>query len=358
VIVEGAIVDREGARRGYVRLQNGFVVETGGIGTDSTRGKKRRIRGIVVPSPVNAHTHLGDSVWQREPPHLPVEQIVGSPSGLKFRLLSETPGPVKVRAMRDALRQMVRGGVGATIDFREEGRAGADLLRAAANGLPIAVHILGRPLRRPIDRSEVDSVLRVTDGIGLSSIAQDPRSVRETIARRCRALGKRYALHASETVRESVREYLHPRPDLLVHLSEATDADLADVASAKVAVAICPRSNALFGRRPDIARFVSAGVAVLLGTDNAMFQAPSIWRELEFAYHSARLVRRPVRPEFLFHAAFVAPWEWLGKPDSSRIAAGSPAGPIILRLPTDDPYYQVVVRATEHLIVRPEPRRP
>ena len=97
-------------------------------------------------------------------------------------------------------------------------------------------------------------------------------------------------------------------------------------------------------------------LSVMLGTDNAMFHAPSIWRELEFAYVATRLRRRPVSAEFLARAALVEPWRWLGEPRAARVAPGMPVPPLVLRLPPDDPAYQVVTRTTEHLIVRVGPR--
>lgn len=357
MLVEGVIADREGVRRAYVRFRDGRVSETGQIGTDSTRGRVRRIRGIVVPAPVNGHTHLADAVWTREPPHEPVEQLVGSPTGLKFRLLSETSPARKVAAMRAALRQMERFGIAASIDFREEGLEGVRLLRKADRGLSVRAVILGRPKARPVERNELRALLREADGVGLSSVAQEDAPTRDVIARMCRSLQKHYALHASEVVRESPEDYLHPRPDLLVHLTNATDDDLRQVQEAGVYVTVCPRSNALFGRAPDFSRFQAARVHVMIGTDNAMFQAPSLWRELEFAYHSSRLAHRPVSPEYLFEAAFVRPWDWLGEPRKASVGVHGTDQALVLRLPTEDPYYQLVARATEHLMIRPASRR-
>ena len=355
LIVEGSLLDADGARPGYARLRRGRLVETGAVGADSTRGRVRRVRGIVVPSPVNGHTHLGDAVATREPPHVPLADMVRPPDGYKFRLLRDTSPSAKRRAMRQALELMDRQGVAATLEFREEGLAGARLLRAAARGLGVRVILLGRPIARPIDREELEELLSVADGVGLSSIGEETEETRRTVSRRCRALGKRFALHASESIREPADRYLDPRPDLLVHLAKATPEDLERVAEEKVAVAVCPRSNALFGRRPDLALFERLGVRMLLGTDNAMFHSPSIWRELEFAYVTGRLVRRPVRPEFLFRAAFVHPYEWLGEPKAARLVAGGPVRPLAFRLPPDDPAYQIVARATEHVMVRSGP---
>lgn len=356
VLVEGAIIDDEGVRSGYVRFRAGRIVDTGKLGTDSTRGRERRVRGIVVPRPVNGHTHLGDAAYEGEPPHQPLEQIVAAPDGLKFRLLRDTPRTVKRRAMRDALRRMARGGVAAVIDFREEGIPGVQLWRQAARGLDLEALALGRPLARPLDRRELSELLEIADGVGLSSAREETREFRTAIGEACRARGKHFALHASESARESVDDYLRPRPDLLVHLTSATEEDLEQVAAQKVAVAVCPRSNALFGRRPDLALHARLGLNTLLGTDNAMFHAPSIWRELEFAYVSARLAGRPVAPEFLAAAAFVHPWRWLGQPERAHIARGSPADPLVVRLPTEAPAYQLVTRTTEHLISRPGSR--
>ncbi|HZY70292.1 MAG TPA: amidohydrolase family protein [Thermoplasmata archaeon] len=352
MIVEGALVDAEGARPGYARVERGRVVEVGQGGTDSTHGRERRLRGIVVPRPVNAHTHLGDAMFGREPPWTTFDEIVRPPDGAKFRLLATTPARVKVAAMRAELRRLEQLGHGAVIDFREEGVPGARWFRSAASHRALVTFLFGRPVRRPLDPKELAALLEVADGVGLSGIGEEPAPTRRIIAEACRARGKRYALHASEGVREPVEEYLDPRPDLLVHLTAAADDDLRQVVEAAVPVAVNSRSNALFGRRPDFARLRDLGVTTLLGTDNAMLNAPSIWRELEFAYVSARLAGRPIEPEFLFRAAFVNPWAWLGKPDHARIAPDSPAAPLVLRLPPDDPTYQIVTRVTESVMVR------
>ncbi len=357
MLVEGAILDADGPRAAYVRLREGRVVETGARGTDSSHGRERRISGIVIPSPVNGHTHLGDAMSTREPPPGPLARLVQPPHGYKFRLLATTPPSEKIRAMRAALARMQRAGVAVTIDFREEGRDGVRLLRSAARASGVRTVILGRPLARPIDRDELAEVLRVADGIGLSSARDETVETRRAVARACRTRRKPFALHASEAAREDPTAYLEPRPDLLVHLTEATRDDLAAVERAGVPVAVCPRSNALFGRQPDLRAMERLGVTLFLGTDNAMFHSPSIWRELEFAYVGSRLRHRPVSALYLAGAALVEPWKWLGVPGAARVAPGTEVRPLVLRLPSDDPAYQVVTRTTEHLILRFGTRR-
>jgi cytosine/adenosine deaminase-related metal-dependent hydrolase len=358
MLVTGAVLDVDGARPAYVRFRGGRVAEVGQLGTDSTRGRLRRIRGIVVPSPVNAHTHLGDSVSVREPPSGPVARLVQSPGSYKFRLLAESSRNEKIDAIRASLRRMEREGIAAVVDFREEGLVGVEIFRAAARGTSIRATVLGRPVARPVDRDELRSLLSVADGVGLSSARDESDETRRLVARACRAAGKRFALHASEAVREPPEQFLDPRPDLLVHLARATSDDLRAVRDARVAVAVCPRSNALFGRQPPLRAMERLGLNVLLGTDNAMFHPPSIWRELAFAYVATRLRSAPASAEFLARAALVAPWAWLGEPRAAKIAPGSPARPLVLRLPPEDPAYQVVTRAAEHVIVRPGPTGP
>ena len=350
MIVEGAVVDVDGARPAYVRFRKGRVVEVGATGTDSRRGKERRVKGIVTPRPVNAHTHLGDAAAARAPPRAQVSEVVG-PGGLKFRLLASLSPADKERAMRAALERLLREGVGAVVDFREEGIPGVEQLRRAAQGLPIEVRILGRPTRRPVETGELSRLLRASEGIGISSAREENPLTRTLLADRAHRAGKWFALHASEEVREKPEVYLLPRPDLLVHLTKATPDDLAAVADARIPVAVCVRSNALFGRSPDLSAFARAGVRLLIGSDNAMLNAPSIFRETEFAYLSGRLLGRPVDAEYLARAAYVEPWLWLEEPGRARVAPGMTGTPLALRLPPEDPAYQLVTRATEQLIV-------
>ena len=356
MIVEGALVDADGTRKGYARFRDGRIVETGATGTASAHGGARTVHGIVVPAPVNGHTHLGDAVSTVEPPHVPVAELVRPPDGLKFRLLSSARRRPHTSAMRHALDRMTREGVAVTIDFREQGIEGVRRLRAAERGGGTRAFILGRPLRRPLDATEMEGLLAIADGVGLSSALEEAVEVRTAIAERCHRDGKRFALHASEATREPPETYLSPRPDLLVHLACATTEDLEMVAAQGVTVAACVRGNALFGRRPDLASFHRLGIRTLLGTDNAMFHAPSIWRELEYAYLSARAAGAPVPPSFLVRAAMVEPWRWLGRPDSARLVPEAPDPPIAFRLPPDDPEYQLATRATEHLMVRTRSR--
>ncbi|EQD33630.1 chlorohydrolase, partial [mine drainage metagenome] len=182
MIVEGAILDRSGARPGYVRVRGGRVVEVGAIGCDSSRGRERKVRGIVTPAPVNGHTHLADFLSVREPPPGTLADLVRPPDGFKFRLLQSASPAQKREAMRSALRWMERQGIGATLDFREEGIEGVRLLRSAARGISVRPVILGRMPPGEVDRRQLDSLLGAADGIGISSAREEGKARRRSLA--------------------------------------------------------------------------------------------------------------------------------------------------------------------------------
>jgi len=356
--LEGAIVDDEGIAPGYLRLDaSGRIVERGQRGTAGPGpGGERRVRGIVLPWGVNGHTHLADGVYLREPPPLSLAQLVAPPGGLKHRLLAETPDPVKARSIRGSLHAMARAGVAGVVDFREEGIRGVRILREAARGLPLRVWALGRPSTTPTSVEELSALLKEADGLGLSSVRDLPPGEGRRLASACRSGHRLLALHASEGVREELGPILRLKPDLLVHLCKASAGDLDDVRRARVGVAVCPRSNALFRRFPPLAALEAREIPFLLGTDNAMFGAPDLFREMEFAYLSARSRGEPVRPETLVRAVFVNPWNVLGDPRQASLVPGSPAGTILLRLPIEDPAYQIMARASPgKLFVPPRP---
>lgn len=352
--VVGVIIDAEGAVPGEMRIgPEGEVLERGGRGTlGPERAGERTVHGIVLPRAVNGHTHLGDAVWRREPPRLPFHEVVAPPRGLKHRLLAQTPRSEKREGIHTALTAMTALGTAVALDFREEALPGVRLLREAAKGTGVEVVALARPAD-PLSRREIRDLLAEADGLGLSALRDLPMGAAELARQEVRRAGKRLALHASESTWEPIDPVLDLKPDLLVHLCEATGEDLDAVKEAGVAVAACPRSNALYGRYPPLAQIERRGIPLLLGTDNVMFQAPDLFREMEFAYLSCRARGEPVEPRTLVEATFVTPWKVLGRHQAARLEVGSPARALGVRLPTEDPYYQVAARAAHRHLLLP-----
>lgn len=344
IVVDGYIIDSAGVERGYVILQpDGRIAERGKSGTLGLTDLKVH-KGVILPRPGNGHTHLGDSVWEKEPPPGPLSDIVKPPGGLKHRLLAETPRSEKVRAMHDVLCSMCASGVGCTLDFREEGLEGVRMLREASKDLAIQPFILGRPtgLHGP---QELGNILKEADGLGLSALKDMGLAAAQHISTRVREAGKCLALHASEDSREPIGDILDLRPFLLVHLTKATPEDLQEVVSAGVSMAFCARSNALFGNWPPIAEAARIGAKFVLGTDNVMFNSPDLFAEMEFTYVAARLHHEVLPPEKLVRSVFITPWDLIGKPEAANLIPGNNSKAIALKLGGKDPYYEVCARA-------------
>lgn len=328
------------------RFLEGSVAVEDGIVVHVSRQKAREpiAKGLILPAFENAHTHAGDAVV-REDLRGGLEELVAPPHGLKHRVLAKAKDKDVIAAMRAYLEDMVHTGTTAFWDFREMGVRGARQLFAATLGLPLKPFVFGRPAGMAYDAREVAALLRVCDGIGISSLLDWNEDDAAKLARDAHASGKAFALHASERVREDIDAVLDLKPDLLVHLLEATDADLERVRDADIPVAVCPRSNAFFGKIPDLPRMVRAGLRLLLGTDNAMINAPSMLRELDFAWKVAR-IRGDVEPRVFLDMALAARAGLRGEGDV-RIRTGEPADFLVLALPDGRPTYASLFRCVE-----------
>lgn len=260
---------------GYLLLREGVVVEVGTEKVDPD------FEGIVAPALVNAHVHLGDSIF-KDPPYLPLSDLVG-PGGLKHRALAAASRQDVVEGMRRSLSYMARSGTCVFADFREGGEDGVEMLLEAVEGgeRREGMDLIGRIFGRP-DPGSV-RVHQKCWGIGISSTRDHPRSWIEDVVETARSEGKKVALHAGEAGRDDIEDALSLEPDLLVHLTRAEPRDLAKVAEAEVPVVVCPRSNLVTGVDfPDVTRMLDLGITVGLGTDNVMLNSPALFSEMEF----------------------------------------------------------------------------
>ncbi len=236
----------------------------------------------IVPAFFNAHTHIADTVAMDLPAHGSLAELVKPPDGLKHRILAATARVDLVRGMRSSIRTMIATGTAGFADFREGGVDGVAALREAAAGLTCRPVILGR-----------EGGEEVSDGAGISS-AHDVANAEE-IVRRARAAGRLVAFHAGEKNRDDIDDALAFEPDLLVHCTHATDADLRRIIDMGIPIAVCPRSNWLLGAtrspaHPPITRILELGGQFFLGTDNVMFVQPDMLQEMAFV---ATLYRAP-----------------------------------------------------------------
>jgi cytosine/adenosine deaminase-related metal-dependent hydrolase len=267
--------------RGSLGFEDGLIKEI------SDKEERRAIaRGLIIPSFFDAHVHIGDSIV-REEVRGSVEEIFG-PKGIKAQRLSSVEEKNMVDSIQASLRNMLSSGVSGFCDFREGGLKGLSSLYNALFSYPIRCIALGRPEENRFEGNELEAILKTADGIGASAISDWDYDMLKQVSQFTRSKGKLFALHASEAVREDIDKVLELKPDFLVHMTVAEDKDLELCAERKIPVVVCPRNNAFFGRMIDIPRMLEKGVQVMLGTDNVMLNAPSVLRELEFAYRISR----------------------------------------------------------------------
>lgn len=238
----------------------------------------------ICPAFFNAHTHIGDTIAMDLPCRGALEELVAPPHGLKHQLLARAEKTELVEAMRATALYMASKGTGGFADFREGGEEGVLLLREALSGVPCRPVVFGR-----------DGGEAIADGVGISSV-RDVRNAAEVVER-ARASGKLVALHAGERDAEDLDGAIELEPDLIVHCTHATDAHLRRCADHDIPIAVCPRSNWLLGvagsaAYPPVKRMLELGCSVLMGTDNAMFVQPDMFRELSFAHEVYRLEPR------------------------------------------------------------------
>ncbi len=290
------ILTEEGLEDGYLVLAENEVI-------DVRMGKAPQgsTKSLIVPSFVNAHTHLGDAFAY---PSLKgsVEEIVGPPDGYKHRKLREASRDIKVHAMRESARLMSSTGSSVFADFREEGIDGVVMILEAMTGSLLKPIILSRPLNIDAGDVELREMLSQSDGFGMSSIRDIPYDLLERASRLARASGKIFALHCSETVRDDIDRVLDLKPGFLIHMTSAAESDLARCAEAGVPIVVCPRSNEFFGMDPRIPTLLRHGVEVALGTDNAMIAPPNMLLELQAAHRLSRR-RGVISPEIAIRLA-------------------------------------------------------
>jgi cytosine/adenosine deaminase-related metal-dependent hydrolase len=278
--LSGTVVwgDEFEAKDGYVVIENGAIKEIGEEKIETSIG------GIIIPSFVNAHTHIGDSVV-KEPDFMPLEMLVG-PGGFKHKILAETPYETLVSAMHDTLGDMAATGTQLFADFREGGVSGANALKAALQfpdgNERLRTKLFGRPAPG-METEDLKELFESVDGIGVSSVADHPLEDVSALVTEMKRRNKMFALHAGERTAEDVTDAIELEPDFLVHLLKASSQDFKRMYDKNIAATVCVRSNLVTGLGlPPLRQMLDAGLTVGVGTDNVMLNAPDMLSEMEF----------------------------------------------------------------------------
>ncbi|AAT43296.1 amidohydrolase family protein [Picrophilus oshimae] len=267
--------------------------------------EKTGIKGTLIPMPVNTHTHIGDSFIMDEPAGT-LPEIVG-PGGLKHRAL-ESADEYKVKEyMEKSERYMENTGTLAFFDFRENGINGINLLKNTRRKYIVPL-IFGRPYKN----DDPNDIIKISDGIGLSSVSDIDYDTALKISELAHKNKKIMALHFSENTREDINMVLGLKPDLLIHGIEASDDDLDKISGRNIYLSITPRSNIFYGKRPDYSKFLRHKIKLMLGTDNVFTSIPDIFMEMDFLYRYQRF-NGYISPEDILRMVIDNPREFMLK---------------------------------------------
>ena len=278
--VSGEILTDDGFKKGYIGFDKGIIVETG----KDNPPKKSISNGLIVPTFVNAHTHIGDSFIRDKDINLPknIEDLVAPPNSLKHKLLHESADEEIIAGMEKSIQLMLKSGTKYFYDFRESGILGISQLKVALRLSKISSIILSRPDSLSYEKTELDLLLKNSDGIAISSISDWNYSELQKVAKETRSKNRIFALHGSERVRESIDDILDLKPKFLVHMLKASESDIQRVKENNIPIVICPRANSFFDLKPNYKLLKKIGVDVLIGTDNAMLNSPIILDEINY----------------------------------------------------------------------------
>ena len=308
VAIDKTVVEMISVRAFSGRIWNGQQFEDGNLVIEDGVIKDVRFgelddgadyKGMIVPGIVDTHTHVADAGLRLDRKY-GLEELVAPPDGLKHRYLRENDDDKISADMREYISKLESSGVSRFIDFREGGINGSKMLRSVSK----KAVILGRPISKEYDPSEIDEILRYADGIGIPSISDMDSDHIDAIADHVHRKNKMLALHVSERIREDIDYVLSLEPDFIVHMVQATDSDLKKCADSGIPVSVCPSSNLYFGMVPPVGRMMDAGVEISIGTDNGMlFRSADAFDELRTM---SGLLREQGKDPMLAYAMFVA----------------------------------------------------
>ena len=332
---------------------------------------------LLIPGLINSHTHIGDSIGKDVSLDSSVDSKIHPVSGIKQKILAETPKKELARFMRKSVISMLRKGTTTFVDFREGGIEGIQLLRNAIKENPIRSIILGRinyyqtkseiKKNTPMPKShqtELKLLLRECDGVGISGPNENSDSNLNTYSK----VKKLRAIHSAETVQsystskiitgcsEPIRALL-AKPTFLVHMTFATKNDLRKISNKIRGIVICPRANAVLAEGiPDIILMDNMNCNLAIGTDNVMINSPDLFREMDYLWKvSMALHKKRIDPKIILKMVTVNAGKLLNQ-KIGVIKKGFLADCLFLEKksidldPLNNPHAAVVHRASENSI--------
>ncbi|MGC1932835.1 MAG: amidohydrolase family protein [Candidatus Nitrosopolaris sp.] len=350
---------------------------------------------LIIPGFINAHTHVGDSLGKDVSADSGLDARVHPIYGAKQKILQSKPDHLKTFIRSSAL-SMMKKGITTFADFREGGPEGVKLLKDAISGLPIKCVVFGR-VEYYVDRRSSDTnsgscrenlptsalqmasdVLEISDGLGISGANENSdeslQQYRNLIrARNTSATNDKKklltAIHAAESENtvefsksltgktEVARIMRYLKPDIIIHMTHATENDISIVSRNRTGIVVCPRANGIVGAGiPRVAKMLELGCIIGIGSDNVMLNSPDILRELDYIWKASRAVERIfLSARDILKMATVNSAEIL-RLNSGYIQSGRAADIIFIDkshvdlYPIHDPFASIVHRATQDSI--------
>ena len=377
--------------KGYIIINRGIIkgVGSGDYEGGYDDGPVYEGEGILAcPGFINAHTHIGDSFGKDIGIDSSLETRIHPIHGIKNKILQKSERKHLINFMRSSAISMMRNGVVVFADFREGALQGIDQIKEATSGLSIKSIVLGRPeyyydisqdfyKNRKFSPGVINlicNILNLADGLGISGANENTDSslnqYREIIHKK--SLKKKYliGIHASESLEtekksitvtgksEVQRIIGNLSPNFIVHLTNASDMDIQLVAKKKIGIVVCPRANGTLGVGiPKIAKMLSYGCCIAIGTDNIMINSPDMFRELDYIWKLTKTLEdKPVPPREILKMATVNGAKILGI-NSGAILTGRSADMIFIDKnnldisPMHDPHTSIVHRANPNSIL-------
>ncbi|MFL6495535.1 MAG: amidohydrolase family protein [Nitrososphaera sp.] len=369
--------DLEYVDQGYIEIEDGKIKSAvAGVYEGSSR-KMDAKEFIIVPGLINAHTHIGDSIAKDIAVEQRLNERVHPVFGVKKKILQKSLPEHLKTFIRNSAISMMKNGIVAFADFREDEVEGIRLLKDAIEGLPIKCIALGRinyysdpkdSAGLPPEREErAEEVVELADGLGISGANENTDT---TLAQYRQLAGKKLlAIHAAEsketvefakvnTGRSEVDRIMeHLRPDFVVHMTKATENEISLVAKRGTGIIVCPRANGVLGAGiPRVGQMLKQNCLVAVGTDNVMLNSPDILRELDYIWKASRATEgEMLRAREVLKMATINAAQIL-RLNTGCIEAGRAADLIFIDkkhvdlYPMHDPYASIVHRLSQSSI--------
>ena len=369
----------EYVEQGYIEIENGKIRSSSAGSYKGSSRKKLDAKGfIVIPGFINAHTHIADSIGKDIAAGQRLDARVHPVFGAKKKILQKSLPEHLKTFIRNSAILMMKKGIVAFADFREDGLEGIRLLKDAVDGLPIKCVTLGRinyysssptdAAGLPPEKGEqAKQVIELADGLGISGANENTDAA---LAQYRRLAGKKLiAIHAAEsketvkfakvhTGRSEVDRVIeHLKPDFVVHMTHATESEMSLVAKSGTGIVICPRANGVLGAGiPKVAQMLRQDCLVAIGTDNVMLNSPDILRELDYTWKASRATEgKMLEAQELLKMATINAAQIL-RLNTGCIEAGRAADLVFIDkkhadlYPIHDPYAAIVHRLSQSSI--------